>query len=246
MVVSENEDSGTVLVVDDDARLRELLSEYLSSRGFTVTEAIDGTAALASVNESPPDLVVLDIMMPGIDGLETLRRLRQFSQVPVIMLTARGEDTDRIVGLELGADDYLPKPFEPKELGLRMEAILRRANATPPKQKLADLRLGSLRFDVERGELWRGEQAVRLTTAEVALMKLLARRVNEPVSRMELLAELGGQIESETGATESATQERAVDVQITRLRKKVEETPREPRFIKTVRGAGYMLAPDAG
>ncbi len=242
--ITQTGDEAHVLIVDDDERIRTLLRRFLQRRGYRVSEARDSAHARKLINALHFDMLIVDVMMPGEDGFSLTRWVG--GRTPVILLTARGETESRIEGLEAGADDYLPKPFEPKELGLRMEAILRRANATPPKQKLADLRLGSLRFDVERGELWRGEQAVRLTTAEVALMKLLARRVNEPVSRMELLAELGGQIESETGATESATQERAVDVQITRLRKKVEETPREPRFIKTVRGAGYMLAPDAG
>ncbi len=233
-------DLAHVLVVDDDARIRTLIKRYLKRFGYMVSEARDAAHARTLINALAFDMLVVDVMMPGEDGFSLTRWIG--GRTPVLLLTARGETESRIEGFEAGADDYLPKPFEPRELILRIEAILRRAHAAPPKPKSALIALGDARFDPERGELWRGEAEVRLTTAEVALMRLLARRANQPVSRHELLAELSGT----DSADVSAGQERAVDVQITRLRKKVEESSRAPRFIKTVRGAGYMLAPDPG
>ncbi|MEO1331293.1 MAG: response regulator transcription factor [Pseudomonadota bacterium] len=227
-----------VLVVDDDERIRRLLRKYLMRCGYRVTEARDAAHARTLINALSFDILVLDVMMPGEDGFSLTRWIA--GRTPVLLLTARGETENRIVGFEAGADDYLSKPFEPKELKLRIEAILRRAHAAPPQPKNAVIHLGDARFDPERGELWRGEEEIRLTTAEIALMRLLARRTNQPVSRQDLLAELSGSERDDAGIG----QERAVDVQITRLRKKVEETPRAPRFIKTVRGAGYMLSPD--
>lgn len=229
-----------ILIIDDDARIRGLLKKYLVKVGYRVSEARDAAHARTLISALAFDLLIVDVMMPGEDGLSLTRWLA--GRTPVLLLTARGGLEDRIHGLEAGADDYLPKPFEPKELQLRMEAILRRAHSAPPAAKKIHVQLGSARFDVERGELWRGEEEIRLTTAEVAMLRLLARRMNEPVTRQELLTEMGSDAD---GAGGDGAQERAVDVQITRLRKKVEETPRAPRFIKTVRGAGYMLAPDA-
>ena len=230
-----------VLVVDDDARIRGLLKKFLLRSGYRVTEARDSAHARRLSDMLSFDIMIVDVMMPGEDGLSFTRWINR--RTPVLLLTARGEAGDRIEGLESGADDYLPKPFEPRELQLRLEAILRRSNAAPSAARRQTISLGSARFDIERGELWRGEQEVRLTTAEVALMRLLAKRMNEPVSRMELLSVMGPDAEGRPGA-EPQSQERAIDVQITRLRRKVEDTPKTPRFIKTVRGAGYMLAPD--
>lgn len=233
-----------VLVVDDDARIRSLLRKYLARCGYRVSEARDAAHARKLITALAFDILVVDVMMPGEDGFSLTRWID--GRVPVLLLTARGETESRIEGLEAGADDYLAKPFEPRELKLRVEAILRRANAQPPKARAQVIHLGGARFNVDRGELWRGDAEVRLTTAEVALMRLLARRMNQPVTRFELLAELGGEADAEGEGGDRAVQERAIDVQITRLRKKVEETPKTPRFIKTVRGAGYMLAPDDG
>ena len=226
-----------VLIVDDDARIRQLLRKYLMRSAYRVSEARDAAHARSLLASLSFDILIVDVMMPGESGLALTQSLK--GRTPVLLLTARGEIEERIEGLEAGADDYLVKPFEPRELLLRLDAILRRAHAAPPKPKSAAIRLGGAQFDVERGELRRGDEEIRLTTAEIALMRMLARRVNEPVSRAELLAELGSEDEEERA------QERAVDVQVTRLRKKIEENPRAPRFLKTVRGAGYMLTPDS-
>lgn len=230
-----------VLVVDDDERIRGLLKKFLVRCGYRVTEARDSAHARRLSDMLSFDIMIVDVMMPGEDGLSFTRWINR--RTPVLLLTARGGAGDRIEGFEAGADDYLPKPFEPRELQLRIEAILRRSNAAPAPNRSQIISLGGARFDMERGELWRGEEEVRLTTAEIALMRLLAKRMNEPVSRLELLSVMGPDPEGRPGA-EPQAQERAIDVQITRLRRKVEDTPKSPRFIKTVRGAGYMLSPD--
>lgn len=216
-----------ILVVDDDERLRILLFRYLSDNGFLVTTATDAADARSKIDVFEFDLLVLDVMMPGEDGLSLTRFLKGKEDTPVLLLTALGDAQARIQGLEAGADDYLPKPFEPRELVLRMNAILRRL---PPARGEQTIRLGQWLYDVARGELSNGEQRVPLTTAEATLLKALAQHVGEIVSREEL-AEL---------CNVSAT-ERTIDVQVTRLRKKVEEDPKSPRYIQTVRGKGYML-----
>ncbi len=229
-----------VLVVDDDVRIRTLLRRYLAQNGYLVTEAADAAQARRLLTGLAFDLLVLDVMMPGEDGMAFARAMRRDLGLatPVLMLTARSGTDDRIAGLESGVDDYLPKPFEPRELLLRAAAILRRAaapaEAAAPEAPPQTLTLGEARYDVARGELWRGDEAVRLTASESALMRLLAAAPWTPVSRGDLVAELGG----------GDAQERAVDVQITRLRRKIEPDPREPRYLQTVRGEGYMLAPD--
>jgi two-component system phosphate regulon response regulator OmpR len=183
------------------------------------------------------DLIVLDVMMPGEDGMALCRDLRKTITTPIMLLTAKGGTDDRITGLEAGADDYLPKPFEPKELLLRINAILRRVPAAEPAVVLPKvLNMGPVRYDIERGEMWNGDQLVRLTATESQLMRIFSGCPGEAVTRTRLVEELsrsGGQ-----------TQERAVDVQITRLRRKIEVDPKQPRYLQTVRGAGYMLAPE--
>jgi two-component system phosphate regulon response regulator OmpR len=226
-----------VLVVDDDARLRELLRRFLAREGFWVTVARDARHARNLLEGLDFDIIVCDVMMPGEDGLQLTASLREHLSTPILLLTARGDADDRIRGLEAGADDYLPKPFEPRELLLRMHAILRRvpkppAKSEPPKT----LQLGEVRYDLTRGELWRGREPIRLTATESMLMRIFAARAHEPVSRQELVEDLGGGI--------AEAQERAVDVQITRLRRKIELDPKAPRYLQTVRGSGYMLAPD--
>ncbi len=226
-----------VLIVDDDARIRSLLQKFLARNGFMVTGARDAAQARRLLEGLQFDILVLDIMMPGETGLELTASLRETLSTPILLLTARGDADDRILGLEAGADDYLAKPFEPRELLLRINAILRRvpkpaARSEPPRT----LHLGDVRFDVGRGELWRGREMIRLTATEAMLMRIFAARANEPVSRIELVEDLGG------GVAEA--QERAIDVQITRLRRKIETDPRAPRYLQTVRGSGYMLAPD--
>ena len=226
-----------LLVVDDDERIRDLLRKFLLRNGFLVTAARDAAHARRILSGLDFDLIVLDVMMPGEDGLSFTRSLREIQQTPILLLTARGDPDHRIAGFEAGADDYLPKPFEPKELLLRINAILRRMpdpvpQTSPPRM----LHLGPIRYDAERGELWRSDDLVRLTATESHLMRIFASRSGEPVTRAQLVEELG--------RAGGQAQERAVDVQITRLRRKIEDDPKQPRYLQTVRGAGYMLAPD--
>jgi two-component system phosphate regulon response regulator OmpR len=229
-----------LLIVDDDERIRGLLQKFLMRNGFLVTSARDAAHARRLLAGLEFNLIVLDVMMPGEDGLTLTRDLRKGLSTPILLLTARGETRDRIEGLEAGADDYLAKPFEPKELLLRINAILRRIPQevqTGPKF----ISLGPLRYDQDRGEMWEGETPLRLTATESALMRIFAARAGEVVSRAELIEELG---RDRAGGTEDSAGDRAVDVQITRLRRKIEPDPREPRYLQTVRGMGYMLAPD--
>jgi two-component system, OmpR family, phosphate regulon response regulator OmpR len=218
-----------LLVVDDDARLRELLRRYLSDSGFRVTAAADASEARSNLASFAFDLVVLDVMMPGESGLELTRALRAEGRVPVLLLTAMAEPEDRVNGLEQGADDYLSKPFEPRELVLRVRNLLQRRPATDAASK--DIRFGGCRFDVMRGELYRGGDVVHLTTAEAGLLSMLAQKAGHAVSREELSLSLSGNV-------------RNVDVQMTRLRRKIERDPRFPRYLQTVRGTGYILKPD--
>ncbi len=222
-----------ILVVDDDTRLRTLLRKYLTDNGYLVTVAADAAEARARMAALAVDLLVLDVMMPGEDGLSLTRDLRQTANpVPILLLTAMGEVDDRINGLEAGADDYLAKPFEPRELLLRIASILRRAPKaeveTPPA-----LGLGLFEWDTARQELRRGDEVVHLTTTERELLAILAEVPGQAVSRDDLAARTG-----------NAANARAVDVQVTRLRKKLEDDPRMPRYLQTVRGMGYMLRPD--
>ena len=226
-----------LLIVDDDERIRDLLKKFLMRNGFLVTAARDAAHARRILSGLDFDLIVLDVMMPGEDGMSLTRAIRETSMTPVLLLTARGETEDRIMGLEAGADDYLPKPFEPKELLLRINAILRRMPEmqepdTAPKM----LNLGPIRYDIERGDMWQGDEILRLTATETQLMKIFSASPGEPISRTKLVEELG--------RDRGQAQERAVDVQITRLRRKIEADPKQPRYLQTVRGAGYMLVPD--
>jgi two-component system phosphate regulon response regulator OmpR len=228
------EEKPHVLVVDDDKRLRELLRKYLVEQGFLVTAAGDAGEARERLASFAFDLLIVDVMMPGESGLELTADLRRSSRVPILLLTAKGEPEDRILGLERGADDYLAKPFEPRELVLRMRTILRRvgSEAAAPVPT-TEVRLGPLTFDIERRTLRRGNDEIRLTTAESDLLAALARNPNVALSRDEL-----GQQADDTGSS------RTVDVQMTRLRRKIESDPRFPRYLQTVRGRGYVLRPD--
>jgi two-component system phosphate regulon response regulator OmpR len=223
-----------LLIVDDDDRIRELLKEYLARAGFRVTAAAGGAPARKLIGTLDFDLAVFDVMMPGEDGFSLTRWLREqrapAGRTPVLMLTAMGEPGDRIEGLRLGADDYLAKPFEPEELLLRIEAILRRAQDRPAQG--GPLSLGRCQFDPDRGELACNGEPVKLTEAEVALLRQLARSPHEAVERLELARDTV----DPSG--------RAVDVQVTRLRRKIEADPKAPRYLQTVRGIGYRLAPD--
>ena len=225
-----------LLVVDDDERIRGLLQKFLIRNGFLVSTARDAAQARRLLAGLDFDLLVLDVMMPGEDGITLTRDLRRRMATPILLLTAKGEAQNRIEGLEAGADDYLVKPFEPKELLLRINAILRRV----PQVKAADtgpksLILGAVRYDPERGELWRGADLIRLTATEAQLMRLFAASPGLAIPRARLV----GDLDREAGGGD-----RAVDVQITRLRRKIESDPKEPRYLQTVRGEGYMLQPD--
>ena len=224
-------DSPHLLVVDDDARLRELLQRYLSANGFRVTAAADATEARTLLKSLAFDALVLDVMMPGENGFDLAGSVRSQSDVPILMLTARGDASDRIHGLERGADDYLPKPFEPRELMLRLGALLRRTRGSGPAPH-REVRMGACVFDPERGELRRAGKPVRLTSSEMQLLKLFAGNAGRSFSRTDLCARLGIALE------------RSVDVQVTRLRRKIEEDPKLPLYIQTVRGVGYVLVPD--
>jgi len=226
-----------LMIVDDDERIRVLLQKFLMRHGFLVTAARDASHARRILTGLDFDMLILDVMMPGEDGLSLCRSIRETSQTPILLLTAKGETGNRIEGLEAGADDYLPKPFEPKELLLRINAILRRMPETPAEDSVPKiLNLGDIRYDLERGEMWQAEDFVRLTATEMQLMKIFSAKPGEPISRNKLVEELG--------RDRGQAQERAVDVQITRLRRKIETDPKQPRYLQTVRGAGYMLAPD--
>ncbi|WP_437124250.1 response regulator [Aquibaculum arenosum] len=222
-----------ILVVDDDTRLRELLKRFLTDQGLRVTTAGDAAEARRTLAGVEFDLIVLDIMMPGEDGLELTRWLRQERRAPVLLLTAMDEVDSRIAGLESGADDYLAKPFEPRELILRIQAILRRAAAGAGEPGNQRVFFGEFVFDLARTELRRGEALVHLTAVEAQLLSALARNPGVPVAREDLAAvspDIGNQ--------------RSIDVQMTRLRRKIERDPKMPRYLLTVRGTGYVLEPD--
>ncbi|MCC5964565.1 MAG: response regulator [Natronohydrobacter sp.] len=231
-----------LLIVDDDTRIRTLLQKYLLRNGYLVTAARDAAHARRLLEGLSFDLVVLDVMMPGEDGFSLTRHIRAQGSMPVLLLTARGEAEDRIAGLEAGADDYLPKPFEPRELLLRINAILRRSpQPDPVAVQVKMLVLGPLRYDLERGELKRGDTPVRLTQTEAAIMRLFCQNPGEVITREALVEHLSRDRASHGGMV---GQERAVDVQITRLRRKIEHDPKAPRHLQTVRGAGYVLVTD--
>jgi two-component system phosphate regulon response regulator OmpR len=222
------DDAPHLLVVDDDRRIRDLLSRFLRAEGYRVTTADNAADARAKLGSLAFDLLVLDVMMPGETGFELAKSLRESSAVPILMLTAKAEADSRIQGLELGADDYVPKPFEPRELSLRIANILRRA-IVPPPPTVETVRFGDFVFHLGRGELKRGEDVVRLTDRERDMLRVLAAAPGETVPRLALGGNGGG------------ANERAVDVQVNRLRRKIESNPANPLFVQTVRGIGYRL-----
>jgi len=225
-------DKPHILVVDDDTRLRELLKSFLSRNGFRVTTAGHAAEARQRLQALDFDLIVLDVMMPGQTGLDFAAELRRTDTVPILMLTAMVETKDRIAGLETGVDDYLGKPFEPRELLLRIQNILRRGRpgAGQPAEPQRLVTFGPMQFDAELGELTHKGKRVPLTDAEVALLRAFAGRMGEVLSRETLCKSVG-----------SAVNERAIDVQVTRLRRKIEPDPSFPRYLRTVRGQGYRL-----
>ena len=214
-----------ILIIDDDSRLRALLRKYLSENGYRVSTAADAADARVKLGGLDFDLLVLDVMMPGEDGLALTESLRRQSRVPILLLTAMGEPEDRIVGLEHGADDYLVKPFEPRELLLRIGSILRRSLRT----EIADVAFGDFRFDAGRNQLRREGRAVHLTTSETALLRVFAGNPGVILSR--------GQLSRDAGRGS----ERSIDVRVTRLRRKIEADPKAPCHLQTVRGEGYVL-----
>ncbi|MBI1237047.1 MAG: response regulator [Alphaproteobacteria bacterium] len=223
-----NEHIPHILVIDDDDRLRTLLGKFLSEQGFMVTAVASAEDARRKLAWFIFDALVLDVMMPRESGLELLASLDEGHRPPVLMLSAMGEAQDRIKGLETGADDYLPKPFEPKELVLRLQALLRRSASG--REAKRNIMFGPFNFDLTTGQLMRGEETIYLTSNEVAMLRLLAAAAGDPVSREKLAQAIPG-----------AASERSVDVQITRLRKKIEESEGRPMHLQTVRGAGYVL-----
>jgi two-component system phosphate regulon response regulator OmpR len=229
--MADGESPAHILVVDDDRRLRDLLRRYLAENGFRVTVAGDAEGARAQMRAFAFDLLIVDVMMPGENGRQLTANLRRDHAVPILMLTAMADAQDRIAGLESGADDYLVKPFEPRELVLRVKAILRRAVPEPVAARA--IRLGACTFDAQRGELSRDGEPVRLTSSEEALLRAFAREPGRTLGRDALAVEARLQ-----------GQPRAIDVQITRLRRKIEPDPRAPRYLRTVWGEGYVLVPD--
>lgn len=222
-----------VLLIDDDIKLYELLASYLEQNGVSVTCASDGRKGLMALDAGVYDAVLLDVMMPGMDGLEVCRRIRAKSNIPVLMLTARGDETDRVVGLELGADDYIPKPFSPRELLARLKAVLRR---TSPEVVAERLVAGLIVADVPARRVQMEDRELDLTGIEFDILVALMRRAGRVVPREALL--------SEAGRSDVVVGERTVDVHISHLRQKLGDDPRSPRLIKTVRGVGYVLAKD--
>jgi two-component system phosphate regulon response regulator OmpR len=222
------DDAPHLLVVDDDRRIRDLLSRFLHGEGYRVTTADNAADARAKLGSLAFDLLVLDVMMPGETGFQLAKSLRETSMVPILMLTAKAETDSRITGLELGADDYVSKPFEPRELSLRIANILRRQIKVPPPS-IESVRFGDFVFHLDRGELRRGEEAIRLTDRERDMLRVLAAAPGETVPRQAL------------GGSGGGANERAVDVQVNRLRRKIERDPANPLFVQTVRGIGYRL-----
>lgn len=225
-----------VLIVDDEPRIVDLARDYLEHAGFEVVTAADGEAALATARDRQPDLVVLDLGLPGIDGLDVTRELRRESAIPIVMLTARDDELDRVLGLELGADDYITKPFSPRELVARVKAVLRRTTERAPEPDGDEIRAGDIRLQVERMRVDVDGRDVELTPTEFKLLETLARQPGRIFTRSQLLDAIHGV------AFESY--ERAIDAHIKNLRRKIEPDARRPRYIFTVYGVGYRFADD--
>lgn len=220
----------TLLVIDDDEKLNRLLKRFLKDFGYEVFSAVDADQGLKKVRTVSPDLIILDVMLPGMSGFDVCKRIREFSAVPIVMLTARGDVTDKVVGLELGADDYLPKPFEPRELVARIQAVLRRARRTG-EDRLR--RFGALTMDFHRRRVFMDDREAPLTTTEFAALDLLVRHAGRTLDRDEIMQTLRG-IDSECF-------NRVVDITMSRLRQKLGDDPKRPQYIKTIWGAGYMF-----
>ena len=232
--IAVTDESPHILVVDDDDRIRALLSRFLNDHGYRVSTADNAAEARGRLAGLVFDLVVLDVMMPGESGLDLARFIRANSVLPILMLTARAEIEDRLAGLQIGVDDYLTKPFDPRELLLRISSILRRVQQAPPKTSTEPdfVHFGPFQYHLERGELQREDEHIRISEREKDMMRLLASAMGETLPR-EALAETG-----------NAANERTIDVQINRLRRKFEDDPGNPRYLQTVRGVGYKLVID--
>ena len=241
-----------ILVVDDDQRIRELLKRFLRENNYVISTSSDALTAKKLLNSLRFDLISVDVMMPGEDGITLTRWLTKTIKTPILLLTAKTEINDRILGLESGAEDYLPKPFEPRELLLRIEIILRRVILTSPTESVEKIfSFGALKYNVGRCELWRSDNQIKLTPSEISILKCLVRNLRSPVHRHELAIEINQQITESKRKYVLAeqvmitdAQQRAVDVYVTRLRKKIEPNIKLPRYIRTVRGIGYMIFPD--
>lgn len=232
MMVQPEDGAPHVLVIDDDRRLRELLSRYLSSNGFRVSNAANAAEARNKIETLEFDLLIVDVMMPGETGISFTKSIRKIKETPILMLTALADINKRIEGLEAGADDYLPKPFEPRELVLRINSILKRT-IKPEEPAIEQVQFGSYHFSVKRGELKLDGEIVRLTDREREILTIFASKPGGTIARHELLG------------TESIAGERKIDVQINRLRRKIEEDPTNPKWLQTVRGVGYRLSVNA-
>ena len=231
------------LLVDDDRGLAQLLDEYLGGHDVKLTHVEDGKAGLERLATDEFDVVLLDVMLPGMDGFEVCKRIRAAHEVPIVMLTARGDDQDRIVGLELGADDYVPKPFNPRELLARMRAVLRRAKPTSVAQVSAKIAIGPIEIDLGARTVARNGEEVSLTSYEFRILTELAKRAGETIAREDLAQAVRDPAQrGKPGASYDPSVDRSLDVHVSRLRQKLEDDPKEPRFIKTVRGIGYVLA----
>ncbi|MBM2847117.1 MAG: Response regulator transcription factor [Anaerolineales bacterium] len=224
----------TILVVDDEPKIIQLARDYLEHAGFAVLTARDGKTALAGIRSAKPDLVILDLGLPGMDGLDVTRAVRKDSNVPIVMLTARGEESDKLVGLELGADDYITKPFSPKELVARVRAVLRRAESAGESPSAEVIRAGDVALDVPRMRVTVGGRPVDVTPTEFQLLAALARQPGRIFTRAQLLDAVRGV------AFESY--ERAIDAHVKNIRRKIEPDPHEPRYVLTVYGVGYKFA----
>jgi len=227
----------TVLVVDDDADLRELLVHYLGGNGLRVVSVPDGPAMRAAIDRARPDVIVLDLMLPGEDGLSLTRFVKSRHDIPILMLSARGEEVDRVIGLEVGVDDYLPKPFGPRELLARLRALMRRPAgvSAAPGPAAESPRFGEFRLDTASRTLWRGDAEIALTAAEYDLLEALVARPNRVLSRDLLVDLLKGY--------ERDPFDRSIDNRVTRLRRKIEADPGSPKYLRTVRGEGYLFSP---
>ena len=222
----------TILIVEDERKIAQIAADYLRRAGFAVDIAADGASALDRVRSRPPDLVVLDLGLPRIDGVAVARTIRAGSDVPIIMLTARVEEDDRLLGLEVGADDYITKPFSPRELVARVQAVLRRSRSGPPVGEI--VRVGDLTLDLPRLKVTRDGQAIDLTATEFQLLATLARQPGRIFTRAQLLDAVRG--------TEVESFERAIDTHVKNIRRKIETEPRNPRYVETVYGLGYRMA----